>query len=513
MRFLGVVVFLFLSWSVWAQQDSALLSPTWGDIVVQSNGYIGVQKNGKPFSRTGAESGNYVGLVAPWFVGLSDTSIHAMHNIKMDEPQLWSGPIDTFTRLPKDPVEWASVWTVTKSEIEYHKWHFEDEGYEVPESLRNWPAAHNESNVSPYLAPFIDWNSDGVYNPENGDYPIIRGDLAAYFISNDLYGENQLAQAKKLGLEIQGMVYAYNNVASLEGVFFVDQYVINRSKNDYAPFYIGQYVDFQLGSGQNDRLATDVNRNAIMALTEDTSGLTGSGFSHVPSASVVSLSDPIYSSHAFYGDPNRGLPLTSGSALQVVEGNWPDSSAKTKSGNGRDGVGAVTKYIYPGMTDGEEGDWLDETSGDDAGHRTGVLSIKKNNLLSGGFYRHEYAVVLNKSGLSSMLQEQKANITTKLDDVQSFYDANLYVGKLEQRELTFYPNPMKQSGFFYLSEPVEYVELLNLLGEKVVEGKRDENEEKKYKWLCNESIAPGVYLLNASTKGKRFVHKVVLTSD
>jgi hypothetical protein len=51
------------------------------------------------------------------------------------------------------------------------------------------------------------------------------------------------------------------------------------------------------------------------------------------------------------------------------------------------------------------------------------------------------------------------------------------------------------------------------LGEKVVEGQRVENEEKKYKWLCNESIAPGVYLLNASTKGKRFVHKVVITSD
>ena len=165
------------------------------------------------------------------------------------------------------------------------------------------------------------------------------------------------------------------------------------------------------------------------------------------------------------------------------------------------------------MTDGEEGDWLDETSGDDAGHRTGLLSIKKNNLRSGGFYRHEYAVFLNKSGLSSTIEEQRANINSKLDDVQSFYDANLYVGKLKQHELTFYPNPMKQSDFFYLSEPVEHLELLNLLGEKVVEGKRDENEEKKYKWLCNESIAPGVYLLNASTKGKRFVHKVVLTSD
>lgn len=513
MRFLGVVVFLSCAGSTWAQQDSAILSMNWGEIVVQSNGYIGVQKDGNPFSRVGSESGSYVGLVAPWFVGLNDTNIHAMRNVRVNEPQLWSGPIDTFTRLPKDPVAWASVWTVQKSEIDYHKWHFEDDGYEVPSTLKNWPAAHEESNVSPYLAPFIDWNSDGIYNPEDGDYPSIRGDVAAYFICNDLYGENQLAQAQKLGLEIQGMIYGYNDMASIEGTFFVDLYVINRSKNNYAPFYVGQYVDFQIGSGQNGRLATDVNRNAVLAYAADTIGLHGSGFSVLPSASLVSLSDPIYSSHGFFDDVDRGLPLTAGSAFQIVEGNWSDSTTKTKSGNGRKGVGELTRFIYPGYTDGKDGEWLDETSGEDAGQRAGFYSVKRNNLNSGDFYRYEYAIVLNESDLMSSLNQQKANMLSKIDDVKSFYNTNLQVGNLEQRDIKFYPNPMQATDFFYLSEPVDHVELLNLLGETVVEGKKVENEEKKYKWLCNESISPGVYLLNASIKGKRFVHKVVLTSD
>ena len=38
---------------------------------------------------------------------------------------------------------------------------------------------------APYLAPFVDVDYDGLYNPALGDYPDVMGDQAIFFIFND----------------------------------------------------------------------------------------------------------------------------------------------------------------------------------------------------------------------------------------------------------------------------------------------------------------------------------------
>ena len=103
----------------------------------------------------------------------------------------------------------------------------------MPESIKDWPASHGESNINAYLAPFIDYNGNGKYDPENGDYPSFMGDDAAYFIANDLYGENVLPQSNKLGIEIQGLLYSFSN-REVENVVYARYYVINRSDRSYA---------------------------------------------------------------------------------------------------------------------------------------------------------------------------------------------------------------------------------------------------------------------------------------
>ena len=40
--------------------------------------------------------------------------------------------------------------------------------------ILNWPASGN-GNYSRSLAPFVDYNHDGIYNAIDGDYPKIDG--------------------------------------------------------------------------------------------------------------------------------------------------------------------------------------------------------------------------------------------------------------------------------------------------------------------------------------------------
>ena len=67
---------------------------------------------------------------------------------------------------------------------------------------------------------------DGFYNPNDGDYPLIKGSQAIFFIYNSERSFGLLASGK-----IKGLAYAYGNSAdsALENTIFIDYEIINRS--------------------------------------------------------------------------------------------------------------------------------------------------------------------------------------------------------------------------------------------------------------------------------------------
>ena len=95
--------------------------------------------------------------------------------------------------------EFDRIWYVTREQIETHIEYYEclndedcdtevefPDGYEIPEVIESWPAmGDTELGFAEYLAPFVDFDDDGIYNPENGDYPDICGDFSTYQIYND----------------------------------------------------------------------------------------------------------------------------------------------------------------------------------------------------------------------------------------------------------------------------------------------------------------------------------------
>ena len=63
---------------------------------------------------------------------------------------------------------------ISKADITFHLQNYSTTGYQMPRSVKNWPAIGRvDYGEFPDQAPFVDANNNGCYDPENGDYPSI----------------------------------------------------------------------------------------------------------------------------------------------------------------------------------------------------------------------------------------------------------------------------------------------------------------------------------------------------
>lgn len=203
---------------------------------------------------------------------------------------------------PTTMQNYNKVWVVRKAEIDsFIVWSTTSPnwpGYTVPSSIVEWPA-HGDVSLqhSYYLAPFIDINGDGNYDPySDGDYPDINGDFCAFTIYNDKGSVHQNSGADPIGLEIHQMVYGYitdlscPNHAALNATLFIERRIINRSVQSLTNFSMGIFMDPDIGNGTDDYVGCDVNRSMIYSYNGDIfdDGATGYG-SSIPALGLVIL--------------------------------------------------------------------------------------------------------------------------------------------------------------------------------------------------------------------------------
>ncbi len=215
----------------------------------------------------------------PWFGGIApNQSVVSSSQGYCDESCVYGpGPLKADGSLQSTPEAQQAFnrfWTVTADQVAYHELYFDcvydpqcnptisfPGGYVIPPDFITWPAEGNtDEGFAQYLAPFIDYNSDGIYNPDQGDYPNICGDVAIYSIMND----NPEQGEGRAGIELHTMTYTYNSSdAALFNTVFVNQRIINRSSLTYSDAYLGVWNDFDLGNYTDDYLGTDVERSMV----------------------------------------------------------------------------------------------------------------------------------------------------------------------------------------------------------------------------------------------------------
>ena len=204
-----------------------------------------------------------------WVGGVVSNTLHLAGNrFGQNGQEYWSGPLKLADGTTTDEMvqKFSHVWNVTKVEIDDFIAHHGQSGYVIPEDILTWPA-HGEAGYAENLAPFVDVNGNGRYEPAQGDYPDIKGDQCLFFIFNDSYQEHGEFGGEKLGIEIQAMVYAFSapDDMAMNNTVFFDYKIYNRSSNTYTNAFIGLWNDWDIGYGWDDYVGCDVHRSACFA--------------------------------------------------------------------------------------------------------------------------------------------------------------------------------------------------------------------------------------------------------
>jgi hypothetical protein len=167
---------------------------------------------------------------------------------------------------------WIRSYVVTRAEISFHILNYMNLGYEPVDVIKNWPA-HGivENGEMEYIAPFEDVDSDGVYNPYNGDYPLIRGDQAAFVVFNDTRYPHTETHGGALGIQVHLMAYEYNNPNDelLNNTLFLHYDIFNLSENFYSDMFVGMFTQFEIGSFRDDAIASDVLGSSFYGYNKD----------------------------------------------------------------------------------------------------------------------------------------------------------------------------------------------------------------------------------------------------
>ncbi len=150
-------------------------------------------------------------------------------------------------------------------------------GYKVPDIIKSWPAHGDVSQGQDYyLAPFFDFNSDGNYNWQDGDFPwydlkrtkecsadrkvSLYGDQNFWWVMNDKGNIHTETGADPIGMEIRAQAFAFSSNDEINNMTFYNYELINRGTQTLFNTYFGFFTDGALGDPQDDYVGCDVSR-------------------------------------------------------------------------------------------------------------------------------------------------------------------------------------------------------------------------------------------------------------
>jgi hypothetical protein len=245
-----------------------------------------------------------------WIGGVDVSNQLKMAAARLDpDNDFYPGPIlgyNTNTDYATEMPNWERVWVLTQAEIQNYVDFYECgidpncnqaqtyPNYIIPIDILEWPA-HGDvlKDQAKYLAPFVDRDGDGEYEPLDGDIPAIKGHQAAYFILNDVGGLHLESGAEQIGIEVHCMAYAMScSDAALNNTLFMDYRIINRHTFTITDTYLGVWTDGDLGNPLDDFVGSDVDRSAYYfyngdSIDEDNAGALGYGADLAAQAVVI----------------------------------------------------------------------------------------------------------------------------------------------------------------------------------------------------------------------------------
>ena len=257
-----------------------------------------------------------------WLGGLNSNtdSLHlAAERYRQVGTDFWPGPLSVDGKATTDSInagKWMRTWKVSSDEIQYHLRNYSNADYKMPEAIQSWPAHGDpDLNQAEFLAPFVDVDLDMEYHPENGDYPLIKGDQSVFFIFNDQLPHTE-SQGTPIGVEIHCMVWAYKNQRKkndMNTTLYYSYKFFNRSSNDYKEFYIAAQSEFEVGNAYDDYIGSNVENGYYYAYN---------GFDFDPDQLINSGFDTVFGFHE--NIPTQGTCIIGGPYKDIDNIDNPD---------------------------------------------------------------------------------------------------------------------------------------------------------------------------------------------
>ncbi len=351
-------------------------------------------------------------------------------------------------------VKYNRVWKINRSEITYHINHYNQPGYVMPEAIENWPgngnSANGEGNI---LAPFVDFNLNGIYDPQNGDYPYIRGDQAIYYILNDKADTNTALNADPLGLEIHVMAYAFQATGVINNTFFMHFDILNKSTKTYNNVLFGINSDIDLGAANDDYIGCDTTQNLFFGYNGDS--VDGSGeywaYGAYPPAIGIQFSTRRMTSFMYYTSAytsEMNDPATANEYYNLMHSLWKDSTHLVHHSKGHDASATDTcNFAYP-----EYSNWTEITENNYPVDKRAVGAVSLNSFQSYSCYTMDIAYVwardttdLNPHASVDLLLSQTPQVkqfASQLNmDTTCAYLSGIHLPKKMNHIFKIYPNP------------------------------------------------------------------------
>ncbi|MDP2189014.1 MAG: T9SS type A sorting domain-containing protein [Sphingobacteriaceae bacterium] len=299
---------------------------------------------------------------------------------------LTNGALDTANAWAFD-----RMWKVNRFDVEAAKqaWGngtIQNGSYLPSRDIRDWPG--NRPGSTEVLAPFFDRNNDGVYNWQQGDYPLIKGDQALWWVYHDRDASRHHTDPA-MGVEIRCMAYAYtcDQASGIDTVLnyttFLDYTVKNYSPRTYDSAFLGLFVDGEIGHANDDFMGSDVQGNGVYFYNAQAidPGPRGYG-ANPPAQGMYVLKGPLAPANDGIDNNRNGLIDEPGEDLAIhtiadvaaaigsstrmptvgddhyhrARGRWTDGLPIIFGGNGVPGsMGSMpnlpSRFIYQGNTD------------------------------------------------------------------------------------------------------------------------------------------------------------------
>jgi Secretion system C-terminal sorting domain/Two component regulator propeller len=386
------------------------------------------------------------------------------------------------------------IWNLTAQDIAtfQYQWSIgavQNQTWIPPTDLLDWPAKGN-NNLTYDLAPFADVNGNGIYDPMNGgDYPLIKGDEAVYFVINDRVGPHTFTQTPALGVQISAMIYGYHCTSPAgtvaENTLFYEYTYINRSDSAYHDAYFTFWHDMDLGNWQDDYVGCIPEQNALIIYNGDSidepiaSLNTGTYGNRIPVVSIAVVDGPLAPANDGNDNNNNGITDEPGEQslmnyfvsyatgspnlpyggmtnntdyYNYSRGVWKDSSSVTYGGNGYGNV-LPTRFMFPDLPTVPNG-WHEPSANQIPGDRAALLSSGPFYFQPGDSLQFTYAITFHVDSIhpwnsAAYYQTVTDNLTTLHNLFASPNTPCFPLGIMDHAPSTVsafevYPNPTDQ---------------------------------------------------------------------